>query len=144
MPFHTKIQPIDASEDLPKMKQMPKSRLKRLFERQFSIKNTTTTSTTSERLFTVCDFDAPPPPPPLSRGNSGDLEPSSICLAKMVVNFIEGNNNNKNKEEEKQRCGRSRCSCFNGSGTESSDDESEWSDDLKRSSGEACVMLKVL
>ncbi|KAJ4903875.1 hypothetical protein Rs2_17826 [Raphanus sativus] len=139
MPFHTKIQPIDASEDLPKMKQMPKSRLKRLFERQFSIKNTT-----SERLFTVGEFDAPPPP--LSRGNSGDLEPSSVCLEKMVVNFIEGNNNNnnKNKEEEKQRCGRSRCSCFNGSGTESSDDESEWSDDLKCSSGEACVMLKSL
>ncbi|KAJ0259558.1 DNA-directed RNA polymerase subunit beta-beta protein [Hirschfeldia incana] len=132
MPLHTKIQPIDVSEDLPTMKQMPKSRLKRLFERQFSIKNTTTT--TSERLFTVV-------PPPLSRGSSGDLEPSSVCLAKMVVNFIEGNNNNK-EEEEKQRCGRIRCSCFTGSGTESSAEDE--SDDLKCSSGEACVMLKSL
>ncbi|KAL0740228.1 hypothetical protein Bca4012_081741 [Brassica carinata] len=126
MPFHTKIQPIDSdvlSEDPPTMKQMPKSRLKRLFERQFSIKNNNTASS-SERSFTVCDFDAPP----LSRGNSGDFEPSSVCLAKMVVNFIEGNN----KEEERQRCGRGgRCSCFTGSGTESSDDESDWSDDLK-------------
>ncbi|CAG7908172.1 unnamed protein product [Brassica rapa] len=125
MPFHTKIQPIDLSEDLPTMKQMPKSRLKRLFERQFSIKNAT-----------VGEFDAPP----LSRGNSGDFEPSSVCLAKMVVNFMEDNK----EEEEKQRCGRSRCSCFTGSGTESSDDESEWSDDVKCSSGEACVMLKSL
>ncbi|KAF2567070.1 hypothetical protein F2Q68_00028122 [Brassica cretica] len=125
MPFHTKVQPIDLSEDLPTMKQMPKSRLKRLFERQFSIKNAT-----------VGDFDAQP----LSRGNSGDFEPSSVCLAKMVVNFIEDNK----EEEEKQRCGRSRCSCFTGSGTESSGDESEWSDDVKCSSGEACVRLKSL
>ncbi|KAF8086825.1 hypothetical protein N665_0611s0010 [Sinapis alba] len=133
MPFHTKIQPIDSdvllSEDPPTMKQMPKSRLKRLFERQFSIKNTT---------FTVGDLDAPP----LSRGNSGDIEPSSVCLAKMVVSFME----EEEEEEEKQRCGRSRCSCFTGGGTESSDDESEWSDDLIKccSSGEACVILKSL
>uniref|UniRef100_A0A1J3CU00 DUF506 family protein n=1 Tax=Noccaea caerulescens TaxID=107243 RepID=A0A1J3CU00_NOCCA len=132
MPFHVKIQPIDSdvSEDhLPfpeTMKQMPKSRLKRLFERQFSIKNT------SEK-FTVGDFEAP-----LSRGNSGDFEPSSVCLAKMVLNFIEDNNG------DKQRCGRRRCNCFTGSGTESSDDESEWSDGLKCYSGEACEILKNL
>lgn len=131
MPFHVKIQPIDSdvSEDhLPfpeTMKQMPKSRLKRLFERQFSIKNT------SEK-FTVGDFGAP-----LSRGNSGDFEPSSVCLAKMVLNFMEDNNG------EKQQCGRRRCNCFTGSGTESSDDESEWSDGLKCYSGEACEILKV-
>lgn len=130
MPFHTKIQPIDASEEeipFPEtMKQMPKSRLKRLFERQFSLKNT------SEA--------APPPPPPLSRGGSGDFEPSSVCLGKMVVNFIEDNNNG-----DKQRCGRSRCSCFNWSGTESSDDESDWSDDLGASSSrEGRVTLKSL
>ncbi|CAH8376201.1 unnamed protein product [Eruca vesicaria subsp. sativa] len=129
MPFHTKIQPVDVlPEDPPTMKQMPKSRLKRLFERQFSIKNTTTTE-----------------PPPISRGSSGDFEPSSVCLAKMVVNFMEDNNGG-----EKQRCGRRRCSCFTGSGTESSsdddddDDETDWSDDVKCSSGEACVMLKSL
>uniref|UniRef100_A0A1J3EK76 DUF506 family protein n=1 Tax=Noccaea caerulescens TaxID=107243 RepID=A0A1J3EK76_NOCCA len=132
MPFHVKIQPIDSdvSEDhLPfpeTMKQMPKSRLKRLFERQFSIKNT------SEK-FTVGDFEAP-----LSRGNSGDFEPSSVCLAKMVLNFIEDNNG------DKQRCGRRRCNCFTGSGTESSDDESEWSEGLKCYSGEACEILKNL
>ncbi|XP_019099874.1 PREDICTED: uncharacterized protein LOC104784264 [Camelina sativa] len=111
------------------MKQMPKSRLKRLFERQFTVKNV------SEK-FPGVDVDAP-----LSRGNSGDFEPSSVCLAKMVLNFIEDNNNGGG---EKQRCGRSRCSCFSGSGTESSDDETEWSDGLKCSSGEACEILKSL
>ncbi|CAH2058784.1 unnamed protein product [Thlaspi arvense] len=132
MPFHVKIQPIDSdvSEDLPfpeNMKQMPKSRLKRLFERQFTIKNT------SEK-FAGGELEAP-----LSRGNSGDFEPSSVCLAKMVLNFIEDNNNG-----EKQRCGRRRCSCFTGSGTESSDDESEWYDGPKCYSGEACETLKSL
>ncbi|KAF8093067.1 hypothetical protein N665_0392s0036 [Sinapis alba] len=129
MPFGTKIQPIDSdvSEvEIPfpeTMKQMPKSRLKRLFERQFSVKNNSEAA------------------PPLSRGNSGDFEPSSVCLAKMVVNFMEDNNNG-----EKQRCGRSRCSCFSGSGTESSDDESDWSDDLEASScsGEGRLTLKSL
>lgn len=129
MPFHTKIQPVDVSEvEIPfpeTMKQMPKSRLKRLFERQFSLKNTS---------------EAAAPPPPLSRGGSGDFEPSSVCLGKMVVNFIEDNNNG-----EKQRCGRSRCSCFNWSGTESSGDESDWSDDLGASSSrEGRVTLKSL
>lgn len=132
MPFHMKIQPIDdsdVSEELPfpeTMRQMPKSRLKRLFERQFTIKNV------SEK-FPDVDVEAP-----LSRGNSGDFEPSSVCLAKMVLNFIEDNNGG-----EKQRCGRSRCNCFSGSGTESSDDETEWSDGFKCSSGEACEILKV-
>ncbi|KFK36783.1 hypothetical protein AALP_AA4G170300 [Arabis alpina] len=125
-----KIQPIDSdvSDDLPfpeTMKQMPKSRLKRLFERQFTIKNV------SER---IGDVEAP-----LSRGNSGDFEPSSVCLAKMVLNFMEDNNNG-----EKQRCGRSRCSCFTGSGTESSDDECDLPDGRRCSSGEACDILKGL
>ncbi|KAG7574132.1 PDDEXK-like [Arabidopsis suecica] len=133
MPFHMKIQPIDdsdVSEEVPfpeTMRQMPKSRLKRLFERQFTNKNV------SEK-FSGSDVEAP-----LSRGNSGDFEPSSVCLAKMVLNFMEDNNNG-----EKQRCGRSRCNCFSGSGKESSDDESEWSDGFKCSSGEACEILKSL
>ncbi|CAL9236084.1 unnamed protein product [Arabidopsis halleri] len=133
MPFNMKIQPIDdldVSEEVPfpeTMRQMPKSRLKRLFERQFINKNV------SEK-FPGSDVEAP-----LSRGNSGDFEPSSVCLAKMVVNFMEDNNGG-----EKQRCGRSRCNCFSGSGTESSDDETEWSDGFKCSSGEAFEILKSL
>ncbi|KAJ0262322.1 DNA-directed RNA polymerase subunit beta-beta protein [Hirschfeldia incana] len=129
MPFHTKIQPIDSDDvsevEIPfpeNMKQMPKSRLKRLFERQFSVKNASEAAA-----------------PPLSRGGSGDFEPSSVCLAKMVVNFMEDNNNG-----EKHGRG-SRCSCFSGSGTESSDDESDWSDDSKAaSSREGRVTLKSL
>ncbi|XP_010554460.1 PREDICTED: uncharacterized protein LOC104824178 [Tarenaya hassleriana] len=136
MPFPMKIQPIDSdmSEELifpEPMRQMPKSRLKRLFERQFTgvLKNSAATE--------------PPPTPaqPLSRGNSGEFEPSSVCLAKMVQNFIEDNNNNNN---EKQRCGRNRCNCFSGSstGTDSSDDE--WESVGFNSSGEACEILKSL
>ncbi|KAH0855328.1 hypothetical protein HID58_013782 [Brassica napus] len=119
--------PIGGGDTFPEtMKQMPKSRLKRLFERQFSFK---------EHL-----RGRAATPPPLSRGGSGDFEPSSVCLGKMVVNFIEDNNNG-----DKQRCGRSRCSCFNWSGTESSDDESDWSDDLGASSSrEGRVTLKSL
>ncbi|CAN8287240.1 unnamed protein product [Cochlearia groenlandica] len=140
MPFHMRIQPIDS--DLKEevtfpetMKQMPKSRLKRLFERQFTIKN-------ASEKFAFGDSDAPP----LSRGNSGDFEPSSVCLGKMVQNFIEDNNNNNNNNngEKQQRCGRNRCSCFSGSGTESSDDESEYTDGRKRSSSETCDILKSL
>lgn len=136
MPFHTKIQPIDS--DVPEreveipfpetMKQMPKSRLKRLFERQFSLKNSAS--------------EAAAAAPVLSRGGgSGDFEPSSVCLAKMVVNFIEDNNSNSSEKHGRG----SRCSCFSGgSGTESSDDESDSSDDLGSSSnGEGRVTLKV-
>ncbi|XP_010521127.1 PREDICTED: uncharacterized protein LOC104800024 isoform X2 [Tarenaya hassleriana] len=142
MPLPVKVQPIasDISEELTlpePMRQMPKSRIKRLFDRQFTgvLKNSAAT-------------EPPPPPPqppppaqPLSRGNSSEFEPSSVCLAKMVQNFIEDNNNNNS---EKQRYGRNHCSCFSGSGTDSSDDEWEPVGGGFNSSGEACETLKSL
>ncbi|CAH8361474.1 unnamed protein product [Eruca vesicaria subsp. sativa] len=103
MPFNMKIQPIDIdSPAVTKPEATPKpvlkSRLKRLFDRPF----TRTPSAVTE------------------------LEPSSVCLDKMVQNFIEENHN-----EKQSKCGRNRCSCFNGNNdTSSSDDESDLYDDV--------------
>ncbi|VVA98626.1 unnamed protein product [Arabis nemorensis] len=115
MPFTMKIQPIDI--DSPAVaraesgKPVLKSRLKRLFDRPF------TRSATTEKPFAVvaggevvvqCNRD----------GNAvTEFEPSSVCLAKMVQNFIEENN------EKQAKCGRNRCNCFNGNNDSSSDDE---------------------
>ncbi|KAJ3673872.1 hypothetical protein LUZ60_005864 [Juncus effusus] len=94
MPFPMKIQPFDPSIAI---KPAPKSRLKRLFEKQFAgvLRNTS-----SEKL---------------------DAEVGSICLDKMVINFIEetGDNNSKGK------CGKSRCNCFHGNCDDISDDEAD-------------------
>ncbi|KAH7517284.1 hypothetical protein FEM48_Zijuj09G0047200 [Ziziphus jujuba var. spinosa] len=87
MPFPMKIQPIDC-HTLPHeptcfepVKPVVKSRLKRLFERQF-----TSVLRTSVAEKTGVDE------PHFSKGGfngSDEFEPSSVCLAKMVQNFIE-------------------------------------------------------
>ncbi|RRT79138.1 hypothetical protein B296_00022949 [Ensete ventricosum] len=101
MPFPTKIQPIDVialgRSDLAKPVQ--KSRLKRLFERQFP---GVLRISSAERL-----------------AGGADLELSSICLDKMVRNFMEDNNG----EQISYRSGRSRCNCFQGNCHDSSDDD---------------------
>lgn len=113
MPYPVKVQPIDfgVDEDLPRRKFEPvakpvllKARFKRLFERRNSEK-------------------------PAERESSEEFEPSSICLARMVQNYMEESN-----DKPLQKCGRNRCNCFNGS--DSSDDDS--------SSADACVLLKVV
>lgn len=78
-----------------------KSRLKRLFDRQFPsvLKNN------SEKTIGAGEV------------KDGEFEPSSVCLAKMVQNFIE------DTAPEKPKCGRNRCNCFNGNINDSSDDE---------------------
>ncbi|KAL7610780.1 uncharacterized protein LOC111878117 [Lactuca sativa] len=78
-----------------------KSRLKRLFDRQFPsvLKNN------SEKTNGAGEV------------KDGEFEPSSVCLAKMVQNFIE------DTAPEKPKCGRNRCNCFNGNINDSSDDE---------------------
>lgn len=100
MPLSMKIQPIDVSSDdhLPSemvAKPVVKSRLKRLF-----------------RISVATEKEEQP--------NSGDqFEPSSVCLAKMVQNFIEEPN------EKPPPAARNRCNCFNGSGSDGSDGESD-------------------
>uniref|UniRef100_A0A1J3ICU2 Uncharacterized protein n=1 Tax=Noccaea caerulescens TaxID=107243 RepID=A0A1J3ICU2_NOCCA len=117
MPFTMKIQPIDI--DSPAVaraepgKPVLKSRLKRLFDRPFT---NVLRSTTSEKPFAAvvaggevqCNRDG---------AAVTEFEPSSVCLAKMVQNFIEENN------EKQAKCGRNRCNCFNGNNDSSSDDE---------------------
>ncbi|KAG5406093.1 hypothetical protein IGI04_012212 [Brassica rapa subsp. trilocularis] len=104
MPFTMKIQPIDI--DSPSVakpeaagKPVLKSRLKRLFDRPFR-------NATSEKPF-----------PGGEAQSATEFEPSSVCLTKMVQNFIEENN------EKQAKCGRNRCNCFNGSNNDSSDDD---------------------
>lgn len=114
-----KIQPIDIDSS-PAVaraesgnKPVLKSRLKRLFDRPFTnvLRNTTTTT---EKPFVVTGGEVQ-----YSGGAVTEFEPSSVCLAKMVQNFIEENN------EKQAKCGRNRCNCFNGNNDSSSDDESD-------------------
>ncbi|XP_051118840.1 uncharacterized protein LOC127243043 [Andrographis paniculata] len=135
MPYAMKIQPIDfnhASELQPKSdaaaKPISKSRLKRLFERPFS--NVLKSSSPEKQA------GATEPINDCDKEGLEEFEPSSVCLAKMVQNFMEGGGN-----ERQQRCGRKRCNCFNGNCSDSSDDER---DSYKSSLSHACDVLKSL
>ncbi|KAI3756787.1 hypothetical protein L1987_56610 [Smallanthus sonchifolius] len=109
MHFQMKIQPIDnqrygesVNGEYPEtVKPVSKSRLKRLFDRQFHsvLKNN------SEKVNGAGEV------------KDVEFEPSSVCLAKMVQNFIE------DAAPEKPKCGRNRCNCFNGNINDISDDE---------------------
>ncbi|KAL2323763.1 hypothetical protein Fmac_028142 [Flemingia macrophylla] len=95
-----KVQPIaididseDAKEAVVvRSESMLRSRLRRLFvfERQLTKSN---------------NKDAPPPP---------EFEPSSVCLAKMVQNFME-------EQPPPPKCGRNRCNCFNANSSDEDD-----------------------
>ncbi|KAI9181398.1 hypothetical protein LWI28_014626 [Acer negundo] len=138
MPFPMKIQPIDfQSLEEPTrfepVKPVVKSRLKRLFERQF-LRNSA-----AEKVGAIEE--------PLHHfnkdGGSTEFEPSSLCLAKMVQNFMEESNE---KQSGAVKCGRNRCNCFNGHSNDSSEDEldSYFGDSTLSSSGEALEILKSL
>ncbi|MCD7452783.1 hypothetical protein HAX54_018136 [Datura stramonium] len=137
MPFPMKIQPVDFNTvDEPSrydsFKPVPKSRFKRLFERQFS---GLLRSSAPEKLVTGEDL----------AGNKKDMseefEPSSICLARMVQTFIE-------EGEDKNRCNRNRCNCFNCNGTESSEEEADsvncFGESNQTCCADACEILKSL
>ncbi|KAI4301178.1 hypothetical protein L6164_034484 [Bauhinia variegata] len=137
-----KIKPIDshtAAEATRSelVKPVVKSRLKRLFERPFSgvLRNSAAEKIgVEEQHFSKDGFNG-----------SNDFEPSSVCLAKMVQNFIEENHE---KHPASVRCGRNRCNCFNGNCDDSSDDESDafggFGDSNYSSTGEASEALKGL
>lgn len=137
-----KIQPIDfdTAEEAARfelVKPVVKSKLKRLFERQFSnvLRNSAEKANFEESNVNKDSSD----------GVSSELEPSSLCLANMVQNFIEDNNE---KQFSASRCGRSRCNCFNGNYTDSSEEEldphSGFGDSNFSSGGEAWELLKSL
>lgn len=136
MPFPMKIQPIDSPspEEFEPVKPVVKSRLKRLFERQFP---------------SVLRISSPAPEkvaveePHLNKdgcnGSSPEFEPSSACLSRMVQNFIEESN-----EKQAIKCGRNRCNCFNRNCIDSFEDDSDsFNDSNCFSSTEACELLKV-
>ncbi|KAL5068153.1 hypothetical protein RYX36_019040 [Vicia faba] len=118
--FTMKIQPIDfhldeeMTRDEP-VKPVVKSRLKRLIERQFS---------GVLRISASEKFGGDLEPRLCKEGfnGGGDFEPSSICLAKMVTNYIEENNE---KQSVSVKCGKNRCNCFNRNCEDISDDESD-------------------
>lgn len=137
MPFPMKIQPVDfttveESSRYDSFKPVPKSRFKRLFERQFS---GLLRSSAPEKLVTGEDLIGN------KKDASEEFEPSSVCLAKMVQTFIE-------EGEDKHRCNRSRCNCFNCNGTESSEEENDsvncFGESNQNCCSDACEILKVL
>lgn len=148
MPFPMKIQPIDsharpmeAATRFEPVKPVVKSRLKRLFERQLTSVLRPSSPASAEKVggveelhFNKDGFAA----------LAGEFEPSSVCLGKMVRNFIEESNE---KQSTAARCSRNRCNCFNGNCDDSSDEELEpfggFGDSNPASSGEACELLKV-
>ena len=155
MPFPMKIQPIDFHSQLDEptrfepVKPVVKSRFKRLFERQFT--SVLKTSAAAEKAGSggeeVSHFN--------KEANTYDsaceiFEPSSVCLAKMVQNFIEGGGGGGNDKQSSVavRCGRNRCNCFNGICHDSSEDDLDLCggfghDPNFSNSGEGCEILKV-
>jgi hypothetical protein len=116
-----KIQPIDIdSQELrdpavraDAVKPVLKSRLKRLFDRQFP------------NVLKISSAEKPSGGEMTQHGNkdgAAEFEPSSVCLAKMVQSFIEQESNEK-QSSAAAKCGRNRCNCFNGNNNDSSDDE---------------------
>ncbi|XAR61151.1 hypothetical protein NMG60_11034775 [Bertholletia excelsa] len=137
MPFPMKIQPIDfqSLDELTRnesVKPAAKSRLKRwLFERQFP---NVLKASAIEKITGVEE----------NKDVTAEFEPSSVCLANMVQNFIEDND----KQSAMVKCGRNRCNCFNGNSYDSSEDELEtlhcYADSNLTLSGDACEILKSL
>ncbi|XP_022854735.1 uncharacterized protein LOC111376041 [Olea europaea var. sylvestris] len=110
-----KIQPVDFNfltepPIFEPVKPVTKSRFKRLFERQFS---SVLRISTQEKAAGNGGADEPHQ---CIKYGPEEFEPSSVCLAKMVQNFIEDN-------EKPNRCCRNRCKCFNKNCTDSSDEE---------------------
>ncbi|KAK4254778.1 hypothetical protein QN277_010108 [Acacia crassicarpa] len=117
MPFHTKIQPIDASipAEGPGLDQ---------------VKSAADKITGDESHFGKDGFNA-----------SRDFEPNSVCLAKMVQNFIE---DNQEKHPASVWCVSNRCNCFNGNCEDCPDDDGNAFGESKYSlNGKASGILKV-
>ncbi|KAK4365952.1 hypothetical protein RND71_013832 [Anisodus tanguticus] len=112
MPFPMKVQPIDSSikNDTTTVKPpLLKSRLQRFFDRRIS-------SAAAEK--------------PSAGAGAAEFEPTSVCLDKLVQNFMEENN----YKPSATRFGR-KCNCFNGNNNDSSsDDEFDFSDSITNSS----------
>ncbi|CAL9086846.1 unnamed protein product [Musa acuminata var. zebrina] len=113
MLFQMKIQPVDASGSVafaPRSdpgKPAAKSRLKRLFERQFP---SVLRNPAAEKVAGAGDWREKE-----RDDGGGDVEPSSVCLDTMVFSFTEEGHHDKPP--------RGRCNCFNANFDDSSDDD---------------------
>lgn len=117
-PFPMKIQPIEEPPpEESSVKPVVKSRLKRLFELQF-LRNSVVTEKTATAI----------------AAGDAEQEPSSVCLAKMVQNFIEDNSSNEKPFN--------RCNCFSNSTSDDEFDAYFGKSDLA-SSAETLEILKV-
>lgn len=128
-----RIQPIDAIRHDAVKPPVLKSRLKRLFDRPF---NSVMRNSSAEKQVAGGEKDG---------GAAPEFEPSSVCLDKMVQNFIE-DNSEKQSSASAVKCGRHRCNCFNGKSTDSSDDEFDYFSDSfapNSSLSDPCDSLKV-
>ncbi|GMI69334.1 hypothetical protein like AT3G22970 [Hibiscus trionum] len=144
MPFPMKIQPIDFSPSeevapprFETVKPAVKSRFKRLFERPFP---SVLRNTAAEKVDAIAADELP-----FSKECAAEFEPSSVCLAKMVQNFIE--ENNEKHQSGVVRCSRNRPNWFHRNCNESSEDETDgfgFSDSSLTSSAEASEILKSL
>ncbi|KAG8370305.1 hypothetical protein BUALT_Bualt14G0103100 [Buddleja alternifolia] len=120
MHFPMRIQPVDSiRNDAVKPPPVLKSRLKRLFDRPF---NGVLRISSAEKAVAGGEKDGV-----ATAAAAAEFEPSSVCLDKMVQNFIEDNNNNEKQSTAKH--GRNRCNCFNGNSIDSSDDELDFFSD---------------
>ena len=114
-----KIQPVDidpqrVNEAVVRndtAKPVLKSRLRRLFVFERQLPSVLRTSSSEKPIAGDGSKDG---------GAAAELEPSSVCLAKMVQNFMEESNE---KQPPPPKCGRNRCNCFNANSNDSSDDE---------------------
>ncbi|KVI03893.1 uncharacterized protein LOC112512045 [Cynara cardunculus var. scolymus] len=135
-----KIQPIDSTtlEYFEYEKTVPKSRLRRLFDLSIFLKGSAV-----EDRFVSGELEC---------GEDGldEIEPTSVCLDKMVENFLEESNG----KQSALKCGRHHhCLCFDGNVhrcSESSEDEFDSfscfgnSINSRDSSLDACSLLKSL
>ncbi|KAK6940753.1 Protein of unknown function PDDEXK-like [Dillenia turbinata] len=128
MLFPMKIQPIDEGLAIDEpVKPVLKSRLRRLFERQFN---------SGLRISAGDKFSGEEHQNQNTDATgASEFEPSTMYLAKMVQNFMEDGN-------EKQKCGKNRCNCFNGNCSDMSEDEFEVSS--SKDSVDAFEILKSL
>ena len=143
-----KIQPIDIDVQTVREQVRPesakpllKSRLRRLFDRPFP---SVLRSSAVEKPIIVGE------PAQFSSKDGGggtEFEPSSVCLDKMVQNFIEESNE---KQPAAVKYGRNPCNCFNGNSNDSSDDEFDvfacFGESITSGSsgGDVCDILKVI
>lgn len=111
-----KVQPIDSAtyRDSIKndtVKPLLKSRIKKFFDRPFpSVLRISSAAEKPGAAGAAID------------GAAAEFEPNSVCLDKLVQNFIEDNND----KPSAARFGR-KCNCFNGNNNDNSDDEFDFS-----------------